>query len=340
MGNNNSKTPELYNPSKIATYLKDRGICDTQTTIIEPSINQKGKMVKKPIHSWKKINRNVSYDTALMIMTGDVLVIDIDDHVDDINRYVNLPNNCWVDYTASGGCHIYLNKDDDIYEYSTTIELKLWGFEHVDILIKNGFAYAGGTTYRHPVTNGTMSYVWDNEHNPLTVEKLGNIPTDWKDEILKNLDKVNEKLINSLKPWILGCNGTPGICHGCYGLVPTRDIEYFSLVLKKLLERIKGEGIELLIEWIKKHSDNNINNKHYMHNPCDPYDYVRVYEAIQKESTHTKMYKVNEFLNKEVIYKDYTRFIRNREERKNLILILKKRGADTSIIREFEDLTH
>lgn len=340
MGNNSSRTPELtelYNPGRIAAYLKDEGICDTQTTVIIPSLSEKGKMIKKPAHSWMKEKRNYHTDTALMIMTGDVLVIDIDDPVDDITRYVNLPDNCWVDYTASGGCHIYLNKDDDIYEYSTTIGLKLWGFEHVDILIKNGFAYAGGTTYRHPITNATMAYVWDNERNPLTVGRLSNIPTEWKREILKNLEKSNKEFISSLKPWILGCSGVAGECHGCVGLVPTRDIEFFTLVLKKLLERHKG-GIELFIKWVKKYSDDNIDNKHWMYNTCDPYDYMRVYESIKKESTHTKMYKINEFLERRQIYRDHTRFIRNRKECQDLIKILEKGGADSSIINEFKDL--
>jgi len=193
----------LNNPSKMAKLLMDNGIAaSTNRLVISPGDN--GKCKKKPMFPWKNIFRNDSNDSCLIINTGKVVVIDIDTKIEDIQKFIDkLPSNCWFETTPNGGVHIYFLRSDKLHNYNSCIKISLFGMHPVDILIKNGVVYAGGTTYLKP--NGDLCrYVWDKQLNPLTTT-LGEMPEEWETMILEILTSKDKEVAAKMRPYLLGC---------------------------------------------------------------------------------------------------------------------------------------
>ena len=337
MGNKATKLSDdqLYEPYKLAHYLNNNDICKAQTTHLYPQLGNNGKLRKKPGHRWKNNRpRILKYDEAIMIMTGDILVIDIDDKVDDINKYLQLPEKCWVDYTPSGGCHIYLKNDVRIQEYNTTVGLKLWGFKNVDILIKNGFAYAGGTSYYNPIHYGKMIYRWDVVKNPTTIERPGEIPTEWKKDILEKLEGKTTKYINNLKHWLLGCDGIDNVCHGCEGLVPNENYGYLLYLVSTCLNNKNG-GPELIHQWMHKNCKCKIRYEISIKSDDNPYTNDSIHlEEIKKASSHGKVQERHRFLRNIIASLDIKQYYEE-ESYISMIEFIKREGGSRDIAEEF-----
>lgn len=245
MGNHHSKS-DVSSPYAMSVYMDLLGY-KTQTTEMNMCIRG-DKVAKPPGHQWRSYNRKRPTDTALMVMMGDIFVIDIDDKiVGRLEDHLTIPEGCWVEYTASGGAHIYFTADPEIRQYNTTIKLQLWGFKEVDILIKNGFAYAGTTRYTHPWTGKLHSYHWDPKRNPLTIPVLGKVPEEWQKEIVTGIKSKRLSFLRNLRPILLGCEK-------CRGLIS--DVKNYPKILRSLYRSIGSHAgaYDLILEWSKKQS--------------------------------------------------------------------------------------
>jgi len=286
MGNNQFK--ESSTPFAMSVYLNMLGY-EAQTTNLQAIHDKRtGNVNKKPCHSWSKYLRQNPNDNALIIMMGNVFVIDIDDVVENIDAKLNIPKDCWVERTGNGGVHIYFKADPDIAKFNTSIKMKLLGFNSVDILIKNGFAYAGGTSYYHPIKKRNLSYSWDPDRNPLTTPKLGVIPLHWKEEIMKELRYKNNSFIIEVKHYLLGCTGVAG-CAGCTGMVvkTKKELKNTLRLLCKRIGSIKG-GVELIKIWYAKQDDIDLILDHY-YTTGETYPYSELsLRSIFKNSSHKK----------------------------------------------------
>ncbi len=192
----------LNNPSKMAKLLMENGVA-AHTNRLVITAGESGKCKKKPMFQWKNGFRNDSHDSCLFINTGKVVVIDIDTKIEDIRKNINLPSNCWLETTPSGGVHIYFLRSEKLHKYNNCIKISLFGIHPVDILIKNSIVYAGGSTYLKP--NGDLCrYVWDKEMNPLTTT-LGKMPEEWESMILEILTSKDKEVAAKMRPYLLGC---------------------------------------------------------------------------------------------------------------------------------------
>ena len=288
MGNQlRAESQAVSQPYAMATYLNVLGY-HAQTTRIKPYYKG-NSLVKQPTHQWGYSRRMRPEDTALMIMTKSLLVIDIDSPVSDIEQHLKLPENCWVEYTPSGGAHIYLSADEDISKFRTTIKIKLWNFDKVDILVNDGFAYAGGTTYIHPKTKAQCTYRWDTKRNPLTVPKLGTIPLNWKIDIITGIKQKSKAFVELMQLYLLGCRNEK-----CMGLrINILDYHSTAMALVRVL-RHHEDGIKLIQEWSRtitgfveemfhKVEDYSRHYGNKMHNPYDEMCLRDIYEI----STHS-----------------------------------------------------
>ena len=330
-----TETSKAY---KMANLINRSSNIHCQTTIISPTIRKCGKVEKAPSHKWqvsKEKSRLEKSDTALMIMMDDIVVIDIDTPLEDCSIddvFPDLPADCWIDRTPSGGYHLYFQSDDDIGKYPTTTKLSLWGLDAVDILIKNGFAYGGGSAYKHPKTGKMMRYVWDEQRNPEKSLTLPPIPQEMKEEILRglmerhridrpkksNISPLPKKSIavtaspDDLREYVLGCDGSDE-CAGCRGL-PNDDEpydEYFKMIVVVANETQKSdEGLEIVDKWAQRSSkyDREDVVRRY-HSIKDGYDGKPLTIAsIKVKSEHNKIKHPLCDLRKKIDKMDFSKF--------------------------------
>jgi hypothetical protein len=273
----------LTNPHAMATLLKSNGH-DVQTTHLRVTRKYNTKLAKKPGHRWRDSRRMVESDSALMIMTGNILIVDVDDKVENIYDHIDIPLDCWVEKTPSGGWHIYFQHDEDIAQYNTNIKNKLWGFKEVDILIKNGFAYAGGTSYALPEDGRLVHYVWDYERNPVKVRHPCKIPEILKSAILDSIRQKEIETIRDMKPYILGCDGDTTSCAGCKKL-SYRHMESVCQTFSSM-----EIGREMIREWTKDFDDAEYITElllRYEHN--NEYAHPPALIAMKRASEHCKV---------------------------------------------------
>jgi hypothetical protein len=280
---NSQNVNKLTSPYDMAIYLKDHGY-DVQTGCMKATRKSNGKLAKKPGHRWRDSRRMVQSDTSLIIMTGNILIVDVDDKVDNIYDHIDIPSDCWVEKTPSGGWHIYFQYDADISAYNTNIKNKLWGFKEVDLLIKNGFAYAGGTTYALPEDGKLVTYVWDHERNPINVPKLCKIPEKLKVDILKSIREKEIKTVEDMRPYILGCPGDSITCAGCKRL----SYSHMESVCQTFASM--GLGRDIIREWTKDFGDDEYTSElisKYQFN--NEYAYPPTLISLKRSSNHTNV---------------------------------------------------
>jgi hypothetical protein len=100
-----------------------------------------------------------------------IMVIDIDEY--PIGDYIKklepfLPPNIWIDYTISGGAHIYFRWDSYLHVFEKKINVYLRG-ARIDVLTH--FHCICGTS-----NVGEYGYRWDTERNPLKIKHLDSPP--------------------------------------------------------------------------------------------------------------------------------------------------------------------
>lgn len=128
------------------------------------------KELDKEIYPLPKEEDNALYIKATA--HNQIMVIDIDrypigDYIKRIEPF--LPSNIWIDYTISGGAHIYFHWDAYLHVFEKKINVPLFG-TRVDILTH--FHCICGTS-----KVGDYRYTWDPERNPLKIKTLDSPPS-------------------------------------------------------------------------------------------------------------------------------------------------------------------
>lgn len=181
-------------PFEVATIINTTTQYSASTVKVDvESIDSDTGKIKK-IFNWKAKDRildtfNISTpsvdDNALYIKVSQdnpIMVIDIDKY--PIGDYIQtikplLSPNTWIDYTASGGAHIYVKWDYFIDIFEKKVNTRFDG-ARVDVLTK--FPCLCGST-----NLDGHKYTWDPDCNPLKVKNLDPLPPTIHHKLMKAL---------------------------------------------------------------------------------------------------------------------------------------------------------
>ena len=126
----------------------------------------------------------------------DMFFIDMDDYNSDKVQefkdkiFPQLPENCWIKNSSSGGINICFKYDEDIHKAIDNKDsingIDMDGFK-IDVCCRKQCCFS-------TITNGEKVYKasWDDVKNPINVKELDSIPEKFKETILSALKKYNK----------------------------------------------------------------------------------------------------------------------------------------------------
>lgn len=176
-------------PSEVALLVNNSTPYGAQTARVGIShVTNSGKVKKDYSAAWGDGDLGIPkhalpvdpLDNAVCIKAtacNGITVLDIDEYPAQIVLdAMNLPDNVWIDHTASGGAHVYFQHD--FYLNSLGNGVNVFSTDYgcrIDILTQFQ-CVSGGSRLKHSASGITYPYHWDEHKNPLYVKHLDMIP--------------------------------------------------------------------------------------------------------------------------------------------------------------------